>query len=960
MVGFKSSLATSVSLAVLFTTGAAAAQTQAPAQSAPQAQATEVDEIIVTGFRASLDKAIDDKRRSAEIIDSIQADDIASFPDLNLAEAIQRIPGVSITRDGGEGRQITVRGVGPEFTRVRINGLEGLATTGGTDNSGGANRTRSFDFNVFASDLFTNITVKKTASASVDEGSLGATVDLTTGRPFDYGDFTFAASAQAGYNDLSEATNPKYSGLISNTWFDGRFGALLSVSYTERDILEEGTSTAVYANSIPPGSPVLECANNRQGAGSTGSFGTGTSPGTDAAPTGGVASDAGVTAAQLNNGCVFHPRIPRYGVVNYHQERLGLTGSLQWKPTDRTVISLDALYSNFDGSRTEEYLESLSFARPSADGKGQVFVREGVIDANNNLSYALFDNVDIRSEARLDELTTEFSQLTLSAKHTFGSGVQIDGLLGYSESEFSNPVQATVSIDRANSDGYSWDYRDDDRLPLLNYGFDVTDVSNWSFEDGTSLIRLRQNFSTNTFKTAEVNLDWPVGDVWTLRAGAKLKSYEFNSREARRLANETQIPALPDGVTLADLTHVIPAIIDVDAPAGTPREFLAPDLGKFAELFDIFSDTGAFAIGGDEDPASRQSIRDIVEDDTSVYGQVDFDTLLFGMRMRGNAGVRWARTELTSSGYLTLAGAPSYVTVERTYDDTLPSLNLVFEPRDDVMVRFGASKTMSRPNLPSLTPGGSLSLGATGGTVVTGNPNLEPVRSENLDLAFEWYPQDGALVSVGLFYKKIDDFIQTFIEQKPFNESGLSPALLEGSGLTGAETFTFVTPINLPGGPLKGVEVNIQQPLTFLPGFLSDTGILLNYTWVDSEFEYLTSATNPAAPKLKGQLSGLSPESYNATLYYEGSRFSLRGSVAYRDEYLTTIPGSLNSPYNGVNGRLNFDVSASYALTPAIKLTFEGLNLTDTYSDVFTSEFDRPVAYQHTGRQFYLGARYTF
>ena len=143
--------------------------------------------IIVTGFRASLTAALGAKRRADNgIVDVIVAEDIADFPDQNLAESLQRIPGVAIDRDAGEGRQITVRGLGGDFTRVRLNQLEALATTGGTDSSGGANRSRAFDFNIFASELFSRLTVRKSASAEVDEGSLGATVDLQTARPFDY------------------------------------------------------------------------------------------------------------------------------------------------------------------------------------------------------------------------------------------------------------------------------------------------------------------------------------------------------------------------------------------------------------------------------------------------------------------------------------------------------------------------------------------------------------------------------------------------------------------------------------------------------------------------------------------------------------------------------------------------------------------------------------------------------
>ena len=179
MDGFRVSLRAGASLlaiGLVCAAGSAAAQT-AP-QPAPQSdeEVTEVDEVVVTGFRASLANALNIKRNENGIVDAISAEDMADFPDLNLAESLQRIPGVAISRRSGEGRQVTVRGLGSDYTRVRVNGMEAIATSSGTSNSGGTNRGRGFDFNIFSSDLFSNLIVRKTSSAEVDEGSLGATI----------------------------------------------------------------------------------------------------------------------------------------------------------------------------------------------------------------------------------------------------------------------------------------------------------------------------------------------------------------------------------------------------------------------------------------------------------------------------------------------------------------------------------------------------------------------------------------------------------------------------------------------------------------------------------------------------------------------------------------------------------------------------------------------------------------
>ena len=257
-------LALSIGLALQTSAFLASSQEAAvPEQSTPagEEQATDLDTITVTGYRASLEKALDIKRGEAGVVDAIVAEDIGKFPDLNLAESLQRIPGVVITRDAGEGRNISVRGLDSNFTRVRVNGMEALTTVGSTDQNGGTNRGRGFDFNVFASDLFSQLIVRKTPQADVDEGSLGATVDLRTARPFDYDGFTLAASGQVGYGDVSENFDPRMAALISNSWADGKFGALLSVAYSERQTLEEGSGSGRWDGGNRGGDQMLDGAD---------------------------------------------------------------------------------------------------------------------------------------------------------------------------------------------------------------------------------------------------------------------------------------------------------------------------------------------------------------------------------------------------------------------------------------------------------------------------------------------------------------------------------------------------------------------------------------------------------------------------------------------------------------------------------------------------------------------------
>lgn len=323
------------------------------------AEATEVEEITVTGFRASLRESLDIKRDAGVMVDAITSEDIADFPDANLAESLQRIPGISIDRDQGEGRTITVRGLGADFSRVRINGLEALSTAGANDAGTAPNRSRSFDFNTFASELFSSLKVQKTSSAETDEGSLGATVDLTTGRPFDFENFQAAISAEDSYYENGGFHNPKLGGLI--TWRNEKFGVLFSGAYSERQTevdqyrRQPGQPDYLYRQSDFLGAEVPPRGGFSAPVGTT--FGTViTNPGAIDAQTG---SDPTAyanlypgapynTAGRFDDSLVRIPALASVEQSDVGYKRLGITNSYQWKPTDRTAVNLDLLYSKYD------------------------------------------------------------------------------------------------------------------------------------------------------------------------------------------------------------------------------------------------------------------------------------------------------------------------------------------------------------------------------------------------------------------------------------------------------------------------------------------------------------------------------------------------------------------------------------------------------------------------------------
>lgn len=904
-----------------------------------QAQAdTEVEEVVITGFRGSLAGAITAKRQETAAVDVILAEDIADFPDLNLSESIQRIPGVAIARDAGEGRQISVRGLGPQFTRVRINGMEALSTAGGTDAAGGTNRSRSFDFNVFASDLFNSITVRKTASAETEEGSLGATVDLLTARPFDYSGFKLAVSGQLGYNDLSESYEPRGAFLISNTWGDGTFGALFSIAYAERTQSEEGASTVRWQRSNAPGSPTPA------GAG----FQSETTP---------------YTLAELNSA--FRPRLPRYDIYQHDQERLGATLSLQWRPSDVTQLTFDALYADLDATRSEIFLQAPVFSTNGAGAIGAVDVLDAEI-RGNSLVYGRFNDVDIRSEARYDELSTQFMQYTLDGKHEVSDQLRVWGLIGYAESKHENPIQTTLLFDANDVDGYSFDYRGDNRLPVITYGnADVTDPSTFFL----SQIRLRPQFATNTYTTYQGEIEYDVNDSFSIKGGLAFKAYEFDTRELRRSNGTTSnreavIPGSAAAVALAEYSRIIGlSRRGLSIPGGNTNSWLIPNLGSAADLLNLY-DQSIFPLGIEPALGNNAAVE---EDDTTVFIQGDWDTEIAGMPFRGNVGVRYVKTEQASTGYVFTSGAPLRTTVEREYSDTLPSMNLVLEPFDNVLVRFGAAKVMTRPNLGQLNPGAAVSVSGSNLTVTAGNPDLDPFRATSVDLSFEWYFAPEALLSVALFYKDVDSFVQTTRETRPFtgNPLGLPdsvaiaacPGGVVSASCGPALDWQFSLPANTPGGPVQGIEVSYQQPFSFLPAPFDNLGFTGNITYVTSEIEYLDAA---GAVTATDDLTGLSRRSWNATLYYEDEIFSARLSAAYRSGYLTTIPGRNENTSEATASTLNIDFSSSWTVAENLKFTFEALNMTDEVSDQYLNPDDRLSFYHNYGRQYFVGFRYSF
>jgi TonB-dependent receptor len=900
---------------------AASVTSLASAQEAAQ-EGGALEEIVVTGFRESLEKSLNIKRANTAAVDTILAEDIADFPDLNLAESIQRIPGVSIDRVAGEGQQISIRGLSPEFSRVRINGMEGLTTTSATD-AVGTNRGRAFDFNVFASELFNSITVHKTSSAQLDEGSLGATIELRTARPFDYNDdLTVVTSYQQGYNEYSGELDPRAVALISASNADRTFGGLFSVAYSKRNTKEEGVQSGGWE------------------------FNSG---GDDQWENSASLPD------EVNNG--IHPRIPRYVSFEHEQERLGLTGALQWQPSDSTLLSFDVLYSKLDATRTEPFLEAISFARGNSAGRGATVVTDYEIDEHGTMVYGEFDNVDIRAENRYDEWTTEFTQYSLNLSQEFTDRLRLDAIVGTSKSELDVPVQTTIILENFDSQNYVYDFRTGNKTPRFSYGFDVGDPANWVVSE----VRDRPSMQENTFDTARADLTFEMNDAVSFSTGISWKEYTFDVTEARR---DKTLPIDNDSCTLAQLQmndslgHLSSFGDNVSVADGSPTSFFIADIAATAAALGLYTDSNCFPL-----VTRIQDVRSVTEEDTGVHLQMNFATELLGLPFRGDLGVRYVETALSSTGVQAVGDDEVTVTVDRDYSDTLPAVNLVLEPTDEFLVRASYAKVMSRPPLGSLTPGGTINGFAVPPSVTFGNPGLDPFRADSYDLSFEWYFADEALIALALFRKDIESFTVSEVTQRPWSELGLPDSLLDQLPASPSDIFDVRTTINGDGGDLEGYEIQYQQPFTFGPAWMQDFGFVANYTHVDSEVSFGERLIDGVPVEVFDDLNGLSNESYNFTLYYDSGSFEARVSASHRGKYnRNAISGRQNGNDTDFTKAATYvDMSASYEVNDNFKISLEALNLTEEFrTDLMDTQARRIDNYFGTGRQYYLGLQYSY
>jgi iron complex outermembrane receptor protein len=901
-IKFKLLTTTALSVALLGATQAHAADAPAPAAAPAASDASEVDAIVVTGFRDSLLHARDLKRKAVGAVDVIVSEDIAAFPDLNLAESLQRVPGVTISRDSGEGRQITLRGLGPDFTRTQLNGMEVLGNTAsGMDNRGGVSRTRSFDYSLFASELFDRVTVQKSYAAEQDEGGIGGTVQLSTAKPFDYPGFKAVLSAKAQQNsNADDKVTPRVVGLLSNRW--GDFGALVSVAYGETDSNEFGYRSFNWG-------PIRANAAN---------IGPGVS----------AADAARLTAATAT---IFAPQADTYSTWFDHRKRLGATMSLQYEPGDKLKLGFDALYSQLENSRQDFSLATSGINSLTGNITGTQVMQSAVIQGNTLLASS-YTGVDLRSEFNREEDKTKFYQLGLNGAYQITDKLLVKGFVGYSKSDYALPVFDKVFLESKN---HAFSFDDRPTMPVNTYDSGMTDPAKWD------LMRMdtQENKVSSEYTNAKFDAAFAANDVSTLKGGVEYKKF-VNSGAQWTDKEFKNVPA----------NTIISNDLKMTVPFKTLGQYIVGDVDRVYAL--IGQNRNLEAQGAKwATPGTNYTV---TEETSAAYLQYDVNTQILGKGVRANAGIRYYSTDLTSDGSLNTGTSLQPVSIKHKYHGWLPALNVAVDVNEGMVARFSANRDISRPALGDLAAAGSLTTAPFGGTISTGNPNLTPFTSDSVEGSLEFYDGKVGAFTIGVFYKKLKSFITSQTSVVPYSTTGFPLSFLL-PGQDGSIMYNVSHPVNGPGADIQGLEASFQRDFTFLPAPFDHLGVVANATYADGSSPVIISGQSVTLP-----LFQLSKYSANATIYYETDTWGMRLSTAYRDKYLTGAGGNGNIG-DGIKSTNNIDFAAHYNVMPKLKLTLEGINLSNEHTIQYTDiAAKRTTVNTSAGRTLLIGATYEF
>jgi len=934
----------------------------APSYAVAQDEALALEEVVVTGIRGSLKRSLDVKRDSNQIVDAISAEDVGKFPDANVAESLQRITGVAIDRTGGEGQFITVRGLGPEFNTVLLNGR-----TLATDNDG-----REFSFDVLSSDIIQRAEVFKSAVPNLQSGGIGATVNIVTARPLSVGTQSGVNFSVSGiYDDLSGETSPDLS--ATGTWVndEGTFGVVGGISYSDR----ASQIDRVFTNGF----------SERSGA--TAVF----------AP----ASASGLTAANIG-ALPAGSRVQQQVVIERDVreiERTTLNGALQFRPSDQVEITVDGLYTEYDRTSFASQFSgffSPPFINPQIDGNGTVtaFNRPGIDFQNNNpeiagsIGLSQNDNV-ITSDNREAESYLVGANLKYDINDAFS--LNFDLSTSNATRDGTNPFVVLGALAPVS--------------PLIANPADaeISTLTNIVGAQDTSIQRL--HFVNVARTTIDDQIDEvKIGGDWALERGSLVNlsfGAALSDRTKERVLFDNFSPTQGGGIFCAYCGYTVDfddAILSpislggflsgVSGADSIPLNFLN---STFEQAFGQLNSDAA--INDPNRPGGFSSAELIARRDAagdSVLGfytpdvnpgggfVVDEEVTSFfvnsewegefggGVPWSANLGFRVARTETRSVGVdqpvvqiresagdtqlVFLFGPPTTIAVTNSYTNFLPSANIRFDVAEDKILRFAYSETVTRPTLTALGVNNTFAGRSNAPTSTGGNPDLEAFESSNFDATFEWYIDDITFVGVSAFYKDFDNFLEAQTLPVP-GEIVIPAGNVSNPGPTDQTVtvnFQDTRTRNGETGNLTGLELALQK------GWDNGLGASLNYTYVTSDID---RAVGSGASDC--DYNGLSPNVLNLSGFFESDVWSARISYNYRDEFLVQCFDVQGEPRE----REEFaqvDFSASYNINDTYQVFFEGINIFDEERRDFSRFENRFLEYEDTGARYTLGLRGSF
>ncbi len=894
------------------------APTDAPADVVEQ-------EIVVTGIRQSLANAQNVKRNSAQVLDAISAEDVGKFPDKNIGEALQRVTGVQIVRSAGEGQSVSIRGAEPGLNRVEINGQTALSTSVGSG--------RGVEFRDMPVEFISRLEVVKSATPDMVEGGLGGTVRVITRRPFDSKETSIAGSAQAIYGTLADKFDPKVA-LIGSTLFNNdTMGILLSATYERRSLWYDQLRTTgwrqIDANPDPNITELLDL--NRDG----------------------VAD--------------FYPDIPRPIINRESTKRGAVNGIFEWRPTDDFRAFVEGTYTRSVMDLDSQFLQ-LGTVQNVVNGG--VDLGRTTIGPDNTASNVTFVNGGLALPGGLSASYRNI--LGEQKRNTFNGQIGADWSFdqwkiqargGYAKSRaFNDEINATAAVLGLSS--ITIDYNNDQQAPNISLPIDVA-----TSQGVNQLIVLsRPRFNNQKEYDGRIDVEYePLDSIITsVKFGFQRrdlsadsiyydKSLTLNGYNGTTItnnfANYVSGNTTLSTVDAAVLTGQIRSILDGNATLGDHDFFGNANRGYsngIRRWLNLGMDV-ANAVGVPDAYVNPVPLDtwDVTEKNSAGYIQASFETDLGGIQVSGTGGVRVVNTRTVSNGFQVITNRDATlnqlipVSFAGEYREFLPSINLKAELIPNrLQLRATATEVLARPNPAQLAPRFTIdNVGLTGSR---GNPALEPYRATQYDLGAEWYFNRTGYVSATYFRKEIGSFVQNGTE-----------AYVEP---TTGTTYAITVPVNGTSKvTINGAEVGGQYIFDFLPGALSNVGVVANYTFSkDSGYNDRDVFTGEAL-----SFPGLSKHSYNVSGFYEDDTFSLRLSYNWRSKFLITSRGRGNNPEFGeAYGQL--DASAGVNITPAVSLFFEGVNLTNAVRiENANSEYRRTLI-ETFGRRFYAGVRARF